>query len=111
VVRLHDPDPQPIRKGRIDRRVEFGYKAQVADKTTASSSTTASSTERLATAPQQARVIARVIRRIGRRAPQAVTADRGYGWNRTPLATIAGACTRCGHGVLAHSLVKIAVLS
>ena len=26
---LHDPDARPIRKGRIDRPVEFGYKAQV----------------------------------------------------------------------------------
>ena len=31
LVSLHDPDARPIRKGRIDRPVEFGYKAQVAD--------------------------------------------------------------------------------
>jgi transposase, IS5 family len=29
--RLHDPDARPIRKGRIDKPVEFGYKAQVVD--------------------------------------------------------------------------------
>jgi IS5 family transposase len=29
LVSLHDPDARPIRKGRIDRSVEFGYKAQV----------------------------------------------------------------------------------
>jgi len=27
LVSLHDPDARPIRKGRIDRPVEFGYKA------------------------------------------------------------------------------------
>jgi hypothetical protein len=31
LVSLHDPDARPIRKGRIDRPVEFGYKAQVID--------------------------------------------------------------------------------
>ena len=31
LVSLHDPDARPIRKGRIDRPVEFGYKAQVMD--------------------------------------------------------------------------------
>jgi hypothetical protein len=27
LVSLHDPDARPIRKGRIDKPVEFGYKA------------------------------------------------------------------------------------
>jgi IS5 family transposase len=27
LVSLHDPGARPIRKGRIDRPVEFGYKA------------------------------------------------------------------------------------
>lgn len=31
LVSLHDPDARPIRMGRIDRPVEFGYKAQVVD--------------------------------------------------------------------------------
>ena len=31
LVSLHEPDARPIRKGRIARPVEFGYKAQVAD--------------------------------------------------------------------------------
>ncbi len=31
LVSLHDPDAWPIRKGRIDRPVEFGCKAQVTD--------------------------------------------------------------------------------
>ena len=33
LVSLHDPQARPIRKGRIDRPVEFGYKAQVVDNT------------------------------------------------------------------------------
>ena len=36
---------------------------------------------------------------------------RSYGWNRTELTTITGARTWCGHGVLAHNLVKIAALT
>ena len=31
VVSLHDLDARPIRKGRLGRPVEFGYKAQVVD--------------------------------------------------------------------------------
>jgi IS5 family transposase len=31
LVSLHDPDARPIRKGRTDRPVEFGYKTQVTD--------------------------------------------------------------------------------
>src|SRR4029077_16599374 len=31
LVSLHAPGARPIRKGRIDRPVEFGYKAQVTD--------------------------------------------------------------------------------
>jgi transposase, IS5 family len=31
LVSLHDPDARPIRKGRLGRPVEFGYKAQVLD--------------------------------------------------------------------------------
>jgi transposase, IS5 family len=31
LVSLHDPDARPIRKGRIGRPVEFGYKAQILD--------------------------------------------------------------------------------
>jgi IS5 family transposase len=34
-----------------------------------------------------------------------------YGWDRTRLTGIQGARTWCGHGVLAHNLVKIAALT
>jgi transposase, IS5 family len=39
------------------------------------------------------------------------TLKRSYGWDRTRLAGIEGARTWCGHGVLAHNLVKIAALT
>ena len=42
LVSPHDPDARPIRKGRIDKPVEFGYKAQVIDNHDASSWITAS---------------------------------------------------------------------
>ena len=42
LVSLHDPDARPIRKGRLGRPVEFGYKAQVLDNPTGSCSTTKS---------------------------------------------------------------------
>jgi IS5 family transposase len=31
LVSLHDPDARPIRKGRVGKPVEFGYKAQIVD--------------------------------------------------------------------------------
>ena len=31
LVSLHEPDARPIRKGRLGKPVEFGYKAQVVD--------------------------------------------------------------------------------
>jgi hypothetical protein len=36
---------------------------------------------------------------------------RGYGWDRTRLDGTQGAAIWCGHGVLAHNLVKIATLA
>ena len=38
LVSLHDPDARPIRKGRIDRPVEFGYKALWGARTTSTTS-------------------------------------------------------------------------
>jgi transposase, IS5 family len=35
---------------------------------------------------------------------------RGYGWDRTRLDGRHGAVIWCGHGVFAHSLIKIAAL-
>jgi len=78
LVSLHDPDARPIRKGRIDRPVEFGYKAQVLDND--DGIIVDYSVERGAArdGPQLAPAIERVRRRAGR-VPRAVTADRGYG--------------------------------
>jgi IS5 family transposase len=36
---------------------------------------------------------------------------RGYGWDRTRLDGRQGAKIWCGHGVLAHNLVKIGALT
>jgi transposase, IS5 family len=33
LVSLHDVDARPIRKGRLGKPVEFGYKAQIVDNT------------------------------------------------------------------------------
>ena len=78
LVSLHDPDARPIRKGRIDRPVEFGYKAQVLDND--DGIVVDYTVERGAApdGPQLAPAIERVRRRAGQ-VPRAVTADRGYG--------------------------------
>jgi IS5 family transposase len=76
LVSLHEPDARPIRKGRLGRPVEFGYKAQVVD--TADGVIidhsvhigNPSDTELIRPAFE------RVVKRFG--PPAAVTADRGY---------------------------------
>ena len=45
LVSLHDVDARPIRKGRLGKPVEFGYKPQIVDNPTESSSTTPSRSE------------------------------------------------------------------
>ncbi|MCA1698525.1 MAG: ISNCY family transposase [Actinobacteria bacterium] len=78
VVSLNDPEARPIRKGRLGKPVEFGYKAQVADN--ADGVILDHTVEQGAPpdGPQLAPAIARIARRTGR-PPRAVTADRGYG--------------------------------
>jgi IS5 family transposase len=78
LVSLHDPDARPIRKGRIDRPVEFGYKAQVLDNDDGIVLDYAVETGAVPDGPQLAPAIDRVRRRAGQ-LPRAVTADRGYG--------------------------------
>jgi transposase, IS5 family len=78
LVSLHDPDARPIRKGRIDRPVEFGYKAQVADNDDGVILDYSVEYGAAPDGPQLAPAIERVSRRTGR-VPRAVTADRGYG--------------------------------
>jgi IS5 family transposase len=78
LVSLHDPDARPIRKGRIDRHVEFGYKAQVTDNDDGIVLDYAVEGGAAPDGPQLVPAIKRVTRRTGR-VPRAVTADRGYG--------------------------------
>jgi IS5 family transposase len=78
LVSLHDPDARPIRKGRIDRPVEFGYKAQVTDNDDGIILDYSVEYGAAPDGPQLAPAIERIRRRAGR-LPAAVTADRGYG--------------------------------
>ena len=78
LVSLHDPDARPIRKGRIDRPVEFGYKAQVVDNDDGVILDYSLEPGAVPDAPQLAPAVERIGRRTGR-TPGAVTADRGYG--------------------------------
>ncbi len=78
LVSLHDPDARPIRKGRIDRPVEFGYKAQVTDNDDGVILDYAVEFGAAPDGPQLAPAVARIRRRAGQ-VPSAVTADRGYG--------------------------------
>ena len=79
IVSLHDVDARPIRKGRLGKPVEFGYKAQVVDNADGVSLDHIVEIGNPADAPQLAPAIARITERAGR-VPTAVTADRGYGY-------------------------------
>ena len=78
LVNLHDPDARPIRKGRLGKPIEFGYKAQIVDNADGVILDHNVEIGNPADAPQLAPAIERIGRRTGR-APRAVTADRGYG--------------------------------
>src|SRR5229473_953890 len=78
LVSLHDPDARPIRKGRIDKPVEFGYKAQVTDNDDGIILDYGVEYGAAPDGPQLAPAVERICRRTGR-VPRAVTADRGYG--------------------------------
>ena len=78
LVSLHDPDARPIRKGRLGKPVEFGYRAQIVDNADGVILDHNVEIGNPPDAPQLAPAIKRIIRRTGR-APRAVTADRGYG--------------------------------
>ena len=169
LVSLHDPDARPIAKGRINRPVEFGYKAQIVDNEDGIVLDYTLDEGNPADAPQLAPAIARITRRTGQ-VPAAVTADRGYGearvendlrgigvrtvaiprkgqpgrarqriehgrgfrelvkwrtgcegrishlkhrygWARSGGAGRERTATWCGHGILAHNLVKITALA
>ncbi len=78
VVSFHDTDARPIRKGRLGKPVEFGYKAQIVDNADGVILDHSVEVGNPADAPQLAPAIARVATRAGR-TPRVVTADRGYG--------------------------------
>lgn len=78
MVSLHDVDARPIRKGRLGKPVEFGYKAQVVDNADGVILDHTVEVGNPADAAQLAPAIERITRRTGR-PPRAVTADRGYG--------------------------------
>jgi len=78
LVSLHDPDARPIRKGRLDRPTEFGYKAQLLDNDDGVIVDHNLEVGAPPDAPQLAPALERVKQRAGR-PPRAVTADRGYG--------------------------------
>jgi len=78
LVSLHDPDARPISKGRIGKPVEFGYKAQVLDNEDGVVLDHNVEIGNPPDAPMLAPAVERVTRRA-KRAPDAVTADRGYG--------------------------------
>ena len=85
LVSLHDADARPIRKGRLGKPVEFGYKAQIVDNVDGVILDHNVEVGNPADAPQLAPAIERITNRTGR-TPRAVTADRGYGeasWNAT----------------------------
>lgn len=78
LVSLHDTDARPIRKGRLGKPVEFGYKAQIVDNADGVIVDHNVEMGNPPDAPQLAPAIKRISRRTGR-TPRAVTADRGYG--------------------------------
>jgi transposase, IS5 family len=78
MVSFHDIDARPIRKGRLGKPVEFGYKAQVVDNADGVILDHNVEVGNPHDGPQLAPAIERITGRIGR-APRSVTADRGYG--------------------------------
>src|ERR1019366_10720353 len=78
LVSLHAPDARPIRKGRLGKPVEFGYKAQVVDN---QDGVVVDHNVEMGN-PNDAAMLVPAITRVAaraNRAPKAVTADRGYG--------------------------------
>ena len=78
IVSLHDPDARPIRKGRLGRPVEFGYKGQVVDNVDGVVLDWQVEQGNPPDAPMLPAAIERIRNRTGK-TPRSVTADRGYG--------------------------------
>jgi transposase, IS5 family len=78
LVSLHDVDARPIRKGRLGKPVEFGYKAQIVDNVDGVILDHNLEVGNPPDAPQLVPAITRITTCTGH-TPRAVTADRGYG--------------------------------
>jgi IS5 family transposase len=78
IVSLHDPDARPIAKGRLEKPVEFGHKAQLVEGDDGVIVDHNVERGNPPDAPQLAPAVDRVRTRAGR-PPRTVTADRGYG--------------------------------
>jgi IS5 family transposase len=88
LVSLHEPDARPIRKGRLGKPVEFGYKAQVVDTV---HGLIVDHSLHIGN-PSDTELIRPAIERITHQfatAPRLVTADRGY-WDSTIEADLTG---------------------
>lgn len=77
IVSLHDADARAIRKGRLGKPVEFGYKAQVVDNVDGIVVDHNVEIGNPPDAPMLPAAVKRIIERTAK-PPQAVTADRGY---------------------------------
>jgi transposase, IS5 family len=77
IVSLHDPDARAIRKGRLGKPVEFGYKAQLVDNEDGVVLDHNVEIGNPADNSMLEPAVQRIKARTGR-APRAVTADRGY---------------------------------
>jgi IS5 family transposase len=81
LVSLHEPDARPIRKGRLGKPVEFGYKAQVVDNRDGLIIDHSVHIGNPADNELLRPAIERITTHLGV-APSLVTADRGY-WDST----------------------------
>ncbi len=93
LVSLHEPDARPIRKGRLGKPVEFGFKAQVMDN---AAGIVLDYSVHIGN-PSDTGLLRPAIERVAAQfgiAPVLVTADRGY-WDSTIEAdlTVAGVAT------------------
>ena len=89
LVSLHEPDARPIRKGRLGKPVEFGYKAQVVDNT---DGIILDHSVHIGN-PSDTALLRPAIQRVHNQfgtAPALVTADRGY-WDTTIEADLTSA--------------------
>ena len=78
IVSLHDTDARPIRKGRLGKPVEFGFKGQVTDNSDGIVLDHHVEMGNPPDAPLLVPAVARVAARFNK-VPKMVTADRGYG--------------------------------